>query len=244
MLPIKYLFNFDCLDSSSRFLKHFARECNTPSLCVVREQTSGYGQQAKVWSSQRSDITFSMSANIDGPIHDFPGLSQRISHIIAKALIENTRMPIKLKWPNDLFYDGSKVGGVLIEVVRTLTGQSTLVIGIGINLQQPIGIPADYKLGCLIINGSRLSFITELAKLINSNLSSIRQGTSVIKPSIWASVDLFNLGEVLNYIDSDGEQHQVIYHGINEFGEAIISFCINPKKYKFLHSGRDHLRRL
>jgi len=244
MLPIKYMFIFDRLDSSSRFLKHFAQECNAPSLCVVREQTSGYGQQAKVWSSHRSDMTFSISANIDGTIHDFPGLSQRISFIIARALIENTRVPIKLKWPNDIFYEGCKVGGVLIEVVRTQIGQSNLVIGVGINLQQPIEIPADYKLGYLVINGGRLSFITELAKRINSDLSGIKQGTSIIKPSIWASVDLFNLGEVLNYIDSDGVQHQVIYHGINEFGDAIISFCINPKKYKFLHSGRDRLRHL
>jgi len=46
----------------------------------------------------------------------------------------NIQQAIQLKWPNDLMFADQKLGGILIDVISTSTTQTTLVIGIGINL--------------------------------------------------------------------------------------------------------------
>jgi BirA family biotin operon repressor/biotin-[acetyl-CoA-carboxylase] ligase len=40
---------------------------------------------------------------------------------------------VRLKWPNDILVQGRKLGGILLELRRTV--ESQVVIGIGINLQ-------------------------------------------------------------------------------------------------------------
>lgn len=42
---------------------------------------------------------------------------------------------VRVKWPNDLWIEGKKLGGILCEVVHLKSGQTGLVIGIGINLK-------------------------------------------------------------------------------------------------------------
>lgn len=41
--------------------------------------------------------------------------------------------PVQLKWPNDLWLDGRKLGGILVEMDAMAEGPTRLVIGLGIN---------------------------------------------------------------------------------------------------------------
>ena len=45
---------------------------------------------------------------------------------------------LALKWPNDIWLEGRKLAGVLIEVGGDLSGQFHLVLGIGLNSHMPI----------------------------------------------------------------------------------------------------------
>jgi BirA family biotin operon repressor/biotin-[acetyl-CoA-carboxylase] ligase len=44
---------------------------------------------------------------------------------------------VQLKWPNDLYAQGHKLGGVLVELQGEPAGQGVAVIGLGINLHMP-----------------------------------------------------------------------------------------------------------
>src|SRR5690606_2630763 len=46
---------------------------------------------------------------------------------------------VGLKWPNDLVWDGRKLGGVLVERAAAVRCEAHAVIGIGIN----VAVPAD-----------------------------------------------------------------------------------------------------
>ena len=48
-----------------------------------------------------------------------------------------------LKWPNDILKEGRKLGGILVELVPG--APHAAVIGIGINLQLPPGMPDDVR---------------------------------------------------------------------------------------------------
>jgi BirA family biotin operon repressor/biotin-[acetyl-CoA-carboxylase] ligase len=54
---------------------------------------------------------------------------------LAAALDEAGVQGLGLKWPNDLYLDGRKLAGLLVEVSGEASGPSRVVIGIGINLR-------------------------------------------------------------------------------------------------------------
>ncbi|KAK6027496.1 Beta-ketoacyl synthase protein [Ostertagia ostertagi] len=70
---------------------------------------------------------------------DLSGLSLAVGCAVADTLDPGGER-IRLKWPNDLFLDGAKLGGILIETTPLPREQRGVVIGIGLNLQP---LPAD-----------------------------------------------------------------------------------------------------
>ncbi|MFQ5691530.1 MAG: biotin--[acetyl-CoA-carboxylase] ligase, partial [Nitrospinota bacterium] len=70
-----------------------------------------------------------------------------VAGVAAAAALERLpgRAP-RLKWPNDLRYDGRKAGGILTEARAAPDGISLAVVGIGVNLfQQPEDFPPDIR---------------------------------------------------------------------------------------------------
>jgi BirA family biotin operon repressor/biotin-[acetyl-CoA-carboxylase] ligase len=100
-----------------------------PILLVAETQTAGRGRQGRDWVSQRGDsLTFSVGLPL-AP-RDWSGLSLAVGLSLAESLHPH----IGLKWPNDLWVQGRKLGGILIEA-SSIGGVSYLVIGVGLNIQ-------------------------------------------------------------------------------------------------------------
>jgi BirA family biotin operon repressor/biotin-[acetyl-CoA-carboxylase] ligase len=58
---------------------------------------------------------------------------------VCDAIRECTDVPATIRWPNDLYIAGNKVGGILVESQQSATGGLVFVIGIGINCLQHAG---------------------------------------------------------------------------------------------------------
>ena len=103
-----------------------------PTLLVAEQQTAGRGRLGRDWHSASGDsLTFSLGLPL-APA-DWSGLSLAVGVSLAESL----HPQVQLKWPNDLWLDDRKLGGILIETAST--GQTTdaprhAVIGIGINI--------------------------------------------------------------------------------------------------------------
>ena len=69
----------------------------------------------------------------DRPATPPRGLTPAVSVAAARAIEELTGITTEIKWVNDLYLDGRKVGGILVES-RTDGEKTRLVMGIGINL--------------------------------------------------------------------------------------------------------------
>jgi BirA family biotin operon repressor/biotin-[acetyl-CoA-carboxylase] ligase len=66
----------------------------------------------------------------------------------AEAASAVSGLEVRCKWPNDLLIDGRKVGGVLAESASGPDGTlAHVVIGSGINLRAPTGVPDAAGLG-------------------------------------------------------------------------------------------------
>lgn len=125
------------VDSTNSELMRRARAgLMEPLLLAAEQQTAGRGRMGKAWHSRAAgqSLTFSMAMPL-APA-DWSGLSLAVGVSLAEALHPDVR----LKWPNDLWFQGRKLGGILVETAHM--GQGTgaprlVVAGIGINIARP-----------------------------------------------------------------------------------------------------------
>lgn len=109
-----------------------------PCLLVAEHQTHGRGRLGRAWlSAPESSLTFSLALNL-APA-DWSGLSLAVGCAIAEALEPTDKTGpaprLTLKWPNDIWLDGRKLGGILIETVAAGEGRMA-VIGVGLNIKE------------------------------------------------------------------------------------------------------------
>jgi BirA family biotin operon repressor/biotin-[acetyl-CoA-carboxylase] ligase len=65
------------------------------------------------------------------------GLSLVVGIAIARLLDRLYQCQINLKWPNDLYAEHKKLGGILVELTGQTHAQCDVVIGVGLNIQMP-----------------------------------------------------------------------------------------------------------
>jgi BirA family biotin operon repressor/biotin-[acetyl-CoA-carboxylase] ligase len=113
----------------------------TGTVVIGEQQTGGRGRRGRVWFASPGDsLTFSLLWRL-APGVSPSGLSLAVGVGVARALEKVGAGKTALKWPNDLLRDSRKLGGILIELAP---GPSlAAVIGIGLNLRLPEGMPAD-----------------------------------------------------------------------------------------------------
>ena len=123
---------FDSIESTNLFLTNRPFS-NKVQLCLAREQTQGKGQYGRNWESQRDgSILFSIRRNFPQECN-LNGLSLVVGLAIIKVLEQECLVEgFKIKWPNDIYFEGNKLAGVLLESQIQSKNQS-VVIGVGIN---------------------------------------------------------------------------------------------------------------
>ena len=121
------------LDSTNSELMRRARTGRLePTLLVAQRQTAGRGRLGRGWQSDSgASLTFSLGLPL-APA-DWSGLSPAVGVSLAESLDPR----IQLKWPNDLWLEGRKLGGILIETASFgELGQARryAVVGVGLNM--------------------------------------------------------------------------------------------------------------
>lgn len=104
-----------------------------PCLYFTDCQSSGRGRHGRNWQSSDRNLAFSIAINWQLKQDQASDLlSIAVGVGIARALeFECAPIRSRLKWPNDIYIDAGKVGGVLIE---SQPAAHRLVIGIGLNV--------------------------------------------------------------------------------------------------------------
>jgi len=99
---------------------------------MAKKQTAGIGSRDNSWEGGDGNLFFSFAVNIDDLPKDLPlnSVSIYFSYIM-KEVLEKFSSDIWLKWPNDLYYFKSKIGGIITKKI-----DSVLICGIGINLKK------------------------------------------------------------------------------------------------------------
>jgi BirA family biotin operon repressor/biotin-[acetyl-CoA-carboxylase] ligase len=114
------------------------------TVLVTERQTAGRGRRGRVWHSSPGDsLTFSVLWHFPASSPVLPALSLAVGLAVARAMDGIGIKNVRLKWPNDVLYDGRKLAGILIE--RSSSNPHAVVIGIGLNLRMPEGLPDELR---------------------------------------------------------------------------------------------------
>lgn len=110
------------------------------TLVLADSQTAGRGRGGRVWKSESgSGIWLTLLERTNKTSADL--LSIRLGLHVARAIDGFAGATVLLKWPNDLYVNGGKVGGILVESRWRGEYIEWSAIGLGINLCAPASIP-------------------------------------------------------------------------------------------------------
>jgi len=151
--PAARRFDVDVLascDSTNAVMLRRAEEgAPSGSVIIAEEQTAGRGRRGRHWFASPGDsLTFSLLWRF-APGTAPAGLSLAVGVAVARALETGSRDgnpdagAVLLKWPNDILKGGRKLGGILVELIPG--APHAAVIGIGINLRLPAGMPPEVR---------------------------------------------------------------------------------------------------
>jgi BirA family biotin operon repressor/biotin-[acetyl-CoA-carboxylase] ligase len=130
------------VDSTNRHVyENKAIAPDRAQLCLAEIQSAGRGRRGRSWVAPfGSGICMSLGWQFEDAPPTFSALSLAVGIAAVRALQRFGATDIGLKWPNDLVWNGRKLGGILIEMRGETGGPATVVIGIGVNTHMPAAV--------------------------------------------------------------------------------------------------------
>ncbi|WP_228733179.1 MULTISPECIES: biotin--[acetyl-CoA-carboxylase] ligase [Hydrotalea] len=149
----------------------------------AQEQTAGKGQRGKAWITEpNSNLILSVIVQTEFlPLHQQFVFSAAMALAVQSFFNNYTANETVIKWPNDIYWNDRKAGGILIENIISGSGSwQWAVVGIGLNINQihfPDWLPNPVSLQQ--ITGKRLNCLElakELCKYLNHYYRLLQAG--------------------------------------------------------------------
>ncbi len=221
-------------------------EDQLPRLYLADRQTAGRGRHGRTWSSNEGTLTFSILADRrDGDLQTTKLLSLCVGVGVARG-IEFAFAPLKtrLKWPNDVYIDGGKVAGILLESKESI--RERVVIGVGVNVNRAPeivtanGPPVQAVRSIAQVTGRTIGRYELLAPLVVEIVSAIAE----LREDPAAILSEFRLrcaltGRQVTYRHGNA-QHAGLCTGVSDDGQLQVE---TPNGLQRLESGEANLLR-
>jgi len=129
---------YDNLSSTNDQIWQLRQENIMPPFFVIaKQQTAGKGQRGNIWRSPLGGLYLSMILEINLSIEFINHLTLFSVYGIVKEL-RTYKIPVQIKWLNDLILEGKKLGGILCETRSEGKIIKEVVMGVGINYKNEI----------------------------------------------------------------------------------------------------------
>ena len=125
-----------------------ALEGHTEGLVIFAEsQSAGRGRMGRRWSSPTGrGLWFSVLLRPSLAPGECTQLTAASANALVRAIQSTTGTTAEIKWPNDLLIKGKKIAGILTEMSAELEHVRSVVLGIGIDVNQTASeFPADVR---------------------------------------------------------------------------------------------------
>lgn len=106
-------------------------EINNGTIILADRQTNGKGTHGRRWyTDEENNIAFSFVIRADCEIEKWEGITIEIAETLVEVLRKCYSVSLSIKFPNDLVYQGKKIGGILTETKLQGKQVKDMVVGI------------------------------------------------------------------------------------------------------------------
>lgn len=215
------------VDSTNQYLLNRMDQLDSGQSCFSEYQESGRGRRGRTWVSPfGGNIYFSLYWKLDNGLAATMGLSLAVGVAVVNALEKLGCNNLKLKWPNDIYWNDKKLAGVLIELSAQSGGAAHVVIGVGINVALDPRFDAEIDQPWVDLT-SILGKENQRNRLANELLISLHQSmiefeTFGLKPFVkrWKNLDNFMDKEITLQMGSN--KIYGVCKGIDEQGAILL----------------------
>jgi BirA family biotin operon repressor/biotin-[acetyl-CoA-carboxylase] ligase len=102
------------------------------TVVLAETQEKGRGRLERIWLSPSGGLWFTIILRTELKEKELPEVTLIAAYSVASVIDGQYGINAIIKWPNDIYYRQSKLGGILTEVEKA-NGSIFLIIGIGIN---------------------------------------------------------------------------------------------------------------
>ena len=129
---------FEQTTSTNDVVEKLARDGVREGVVVFAEsQTRGRGRLGRKWvSPPRKGLWFSILLRPNLRPQETTQLTVASAIALRRAIFSVTRLPVEIKWPNDILIGGKKAAGILTEMSAELDRVRHVILGIGIDVNQ------------------------------------------------------------------------------------------------------------
>jgi BirA family transcriptional regulator, biotin operon repressor / biotin---[acetyl-CoA-carboxylase] ligase len=187
-----------------------ARGAPAGTLVIANEQTAGRGRGGKNWQSSPGAGLWLTLIERPADSSGLGVLSLRVGLAAAEALDRFAPEPIRLKWPNDLYIDRGKLGGILVEARWREQAVEWVAIGLGVNVQAPKSVetsaglePGTDRLDVLgdlvpaVLAASRATGPLQADEMEEFDARDLARGRRCIEPAVGRVAGISPTGELL-----------------------------------------------
>ncbi|PRY16333.1 BirA family biotin operon repressor/biotin-[acetyl-CoA-carboxylase] ligase [Pontibacter ummariensis] len=191
---------------------------------ITAQQTRGRGQRGNNWEAEPGkNITLSviLSPSFLAVRQQFY-LNMAVSLGVLDLLRSQGLAQAQVKWPNDLYFEDKKLGGILIEnTINSLSLQHSIV-GIGLNVNQlAFGYPTATSMASVAGHPFGLEKLTEqLLELVEKRYLQLRNGRHDSLKYDYLQA-LYRYQEVHSYV-VDGQETEGQIVGVCEDGRLAV----------------------
>lgn len=225
----KRVFHFFKIDSTNRVAMELGYSGQPEGTVVMAEaQTAGRGRAGRTWHSEKgTGLYFTILLRPKLSPAQAPLLTMLAGLSAHAAIVAQTGLAPELKWPNDLLFNGKKIGGILTEMHAEPSLVSFVIVGIGINVNQesfPAGIAATAT--SIRKESGRLTYRLELLVRLLAQFETdynrfLREGPRFVVER-FESVSTFDKGRRVR-VDTGTETYTGTTAGLSPEGLLLVS---------------------
>tara|TARA_B110000211_G_scaffold53133_1_gene58685 strand:- start:215 stop:1177 length:963 start_codon:yes stop_codon:yes gene_type:complete len=215
------------VDSTNTYLFNRASDHMGKRYAVMAEkQNHGRGRRGRQWVSPFGrNIYLSLLVSFSGGMSALEGLSLTTAIAVERALRRLDIQGVGLKWPNDIYADGRKLAGILLEVTGEYNSHCQVVIGIGLNLSMNESEAKDIDqpwvdLRSLNPNLSRNEVAGVLLDELLTCIDTFQKEGFAPLQEYWSERDIYHESEVS--VVSPSQEITGVVKGVNRKGELLL----------------------
>jgi BirA family biotin operon repressor/biotin-[acetyl-CoA-carboxylase] ligase len=205
-------------------------------------QTKGRGRKERVWESLSGvNLTFSILIKDNLPERKINLITFVAAIAVAQSLENLYQLDVSLKWPNDVLVDSKKIAGIMIESSSKGNKISKIVVGIGVNVNQP-NFPGKFEIPPTSVrkefhdNVSRERLLCDILNNFENSFNSLAKNPKKILDD-WRDRCKM-IGEKIKIVE-DEKIRNGVFEDINDDGFIILK---TGDKRELIHFGDVSLR--